>query len=115
MYTLGERRAALYDEAGRIWYAVRTFDTTDLERALGMGFATMDVMGDMSPTTSKISEKVTHNFESWSPTILKNVSPTDTHNCCSCRFAPPPHLIPLVARWSCAGKKVILATNLAQR
>ncbi len=25
---------------------------------------------------------VIHNFQ--------NVSPTDTHNCCSCRFAPPP-------------------------
>ena len=34
----------------------------------GIGVATMGVMGDMSPTTSKIGEKVTHNLESWSPT-----------------------------------------------
>jgi len=46
---------------------------------------------------------VIHNFQ--------NVSPTDTHNCCSCRFAPPP---PPVASWTCAGKKGIVATNFAQ-
>ena len=44
------------------------------------GVATMGVMGDMSPTTLKMAEKVTHHFQSWSPTICKNLSPTDTHN-----------------------------------